>query len=91
MNFWLMKSEPSSYSLDDLARNKSEHWDGVRNYQARNNMKKMKVGDHHHLAAQRDHIRRLPLATNVYSKLSAHSDLRRVLHKPACVSISAPV
>jgi len=41
-----MKSEPSVYSIDDLERDKQEHWDGVRNYQARNFMKNdMRVGD----------------------------------------------
>ena len=43
--FWLMKSEPNSYSIDDLKRDKSTLWEGVRNYQARNLMKEMKVGD----------------------------------------------
>jgi predicted RNA-binding protein with PUA-like domain len=46
MNFWLMKSEPGNYSIDDLARDKSTDWTGVRNYQARNFMsKEMKEGD----------------------------------------------
>ena len=45
MNYWLMKSEPNTYSWDDLERDKQTFWDGVRNYQARNNMKEMKVGD----------------------------------------------
>ncbi|MEM1406018.1 MAG: EVE domain-containing protein [Bacteroidota bacterium] len=45
MNYWLMKSEPGAYSWDDLVRDKRTFWDGVRNYQARNNMKDMKVGD----------------------------------------------
>jgi predicted RNA-binding protein with PUA-like domain len=45
MNYWLMKSEPSVYSWDDLARDKKTGWDGVRNYQARNNLKEMKKGD----------------------------------------------
>jgi predicted RNA-binding protein with PUA-like domain len=40
-----MKSEPSEYSIDDLQKDKTEHWDGVRNYQARNFMKAMKKGD----------------------------------------------
>ncbi len=40
-----MKSEPESYSIDDLKRDGSEPWDGVRNYQARNFMRDMKVGD----------------------------------------------
>jgi len=44
--YWLMKSEPSVYSIDDLARDGRTHWDGVRNYQARNFMRdQMKVGD----------------------------------------------
>ena len=46
MNYWLMKSEPDAFSLDDLEAVKSEPWDGVRNYQARNMMRdQMKVGD----------------------------------------------
>ncbi len=47
MNYWLMKSEPNEYSIDDLATEAKgyEHWDGVRNYQARNFMRQMKVGD----------------------------------------------
>ena len=47
MNFWLFKSEPNTWSWDDQVKKGEvgEHWDGVRNYQASNNMKKMKVGD----------------------------------------------
>lgn len=48
MNYWLMKSEPASFSLDDLQRrpNSTEHWDGVRNYQARNLLRdEIKLGD----------------------------------------------
>ena len=45
MQYWLMKSEPSEYSIDDLKKDKVEHWDGVRNYQARNNMREMHIGD----------------------------------------------
>jgi predicted RNA-binding protein with PUA-like domain len=43
--YWLMKSEPDSYSIDDLERDGTTHWDGVRNYKARNNMRAMRVGD----------------------------------------------
>jgi predicted RNA-binding protein with PUA-like domain len=44
--YWLMKSEPDVYSWDDLVRDGRTHWDGVRNYQARNMMRdEMKVGD----------------------------------------------
>ncbi len=48
MNYWLMKSEPDAFGLDDLKSRprKTEPWDGVRNYQARNFMRdQMKVGD----------------------------------------------
>ena len=46
MRYWLMKSEPDAFSIDDLARVGTEPWTGVRNYQARNFMlKDMKVGD----------------------------------------------
>jgi predicted RNA-binding protein with PUA-like domain len=44
-SYWLMKSEPSVYGIDELKRDKSTHWDGVRNFKARNNMRDMKVGD----------------------------------------------
>ncbi len=43
--YWLMKSEPDVYSIDDLERDGSTMWDGVRNYRARNNMRAMKAGD----------------------------------------------
>jgi len=47
MNYWLLKSEPSAFSIDDLAKRpgKSTFWDGVRNYQARNSLRAMKKGD----------------------------------------------
>lgn len=45
MNYWILKSEPEAYSWDTLVKEKKTHWNGVRNYQARNNMALMKVGD----------------------------------------------
>jgi predicted RNA-binding protein with PUA-like domain len=48
MKYWLVKSEPEVFSIDDLAKskNKTTYWDGVRNYQARNYMRdEMKIGD----------------------------------------------
>jgi predicted RNA-binding protein with PUA-like domain len=45
MAYWLMKSEPFKYSWDQLVADGRTHWDGVRNYQASNNMKAMKRGD----------------------------------------------
>ena len=47
MAYWLFKSEPGTWSWDDQVKRgaKGEHWDGVRNHQANNNMKAMKIGD----------------------------------------------
>ena len=46
MGYWLMKSEPDAYSIDDLERDKMEPWDGIRNYQARNMIRDdMEIGD----------------------------------------------
>lgn len=43
--YWLMKTEPDAFSIDDLARVGMEPWNGVRNYQARNNIRSMQPGD----------------------------------------------
>jgi predicted RNA-binding protein with PUA-like domain len=45
MKHWLIKSEPSAYSWDQLVKDKRTNWSGVRNYQAANNLKAMKKGD----------------------------------------------
>lgn len=45
MNYWLVKSEPFKYSWEQFVKDGKTFWDGVRNYQARNNLKSMKKGD----------------------------------------------
>ena len=45
MQYWLFKSEPSAWSWDDQVKEGTAEWDGIRNYQADNNMKEMKKGD----------------------------------------------
>ena len=45
MNYWLVKTEPDSYSWTDLSKDKKTTWDGIRNFQARSNLKKMEKGD----------------------------------------------
>ena len=45
MQFWLVKQEPSKYSWEEFLKDKETYWDGVRNYQARNNLQAMKKGD----------------------------------------------
>ncbi|PIP71714.1 MAG: ubiquinol-cytochrome C reductase [Nitrospinae bacterium CG22_combo_CG10-13_8_21_14_all_47_10] len=44
-SFWLVKQEPSKYSWENFVKDGETHWDGVRNYQARNNLQSMKKGD----------------------------------------------
>lgn len=46
MNYWLVKSEPASYSWEKFVKEGSTSWTGVRNFQARNNLRAMKKGDH---------------------------------------------
>src|SRR5712692_2877986 len=43
--YWLVKQEPEAYSWDDLVRDRGTEWTGVRNFQARNNLRQMKTGD----------------------------------------------
>jgi predicted RNA-binding protein with PUA-like domain len=45
MAYWLVKSEPSAYSFDQLMKDKETRWDGIRNYAARNHLRAMKKGD----------------------------------------------
>ena len=45
MNYWLLKTEPGTFSWDDLVRDKKTGWDGVRNFQARSHLKAIKKGD----------------------------------------------
>ena len=45
MNYWLVKSEPFKYSWEKFEKDKLTTWDGVRNYQARNNLREMQLGD----------------------------------------------
>jgi len=56
MQYWLIKSEPGTYSWDDLVRDRKTRWDGVRNFQARNNLRAMRLGDlalYYHSGEQR--------------------------------------
>jgi predicted RNA-binding protein with PUA-like domain len=46
MNYWLIKSEPDVYSFEQLGTDGRTRWDGVRNYQARNNLRAMRAGDY---------------------------------------------
>jgi predicted RNA-binding protein with PUA-like domain len=99
--YWLMKSEPEVYSIDDLKRDKKTLWEGVRNYQARNfMMKEMAVGDEilfYHSNAEpsgvaglaRVSAAALPDATQ-FQKKSDYFDSKSTLENPRwfCVEVS---
>jgi len=56
MNYWLVKQEPESYSFDALTKDVKTDWTGVRNFQARNNLRAMKLGDkvlYYHTGAEK--------------------------------------
>ena len=77
MNYWLLKSEPHTYSIDDLKRAKSDHWDGVRNYQARNMMRdQMRVGDkaffYHSNCAEPGIVGIMTICREAYPDFTAH-------------------
>ncbi|MGE0321197.1 MAG: EVE domain-containing protein [Polyangiaceae bacterium] len=67
--YWLMKSEPETYSYADLVREKRGSWDGVRNFEARNNMRAMKVGDlalFYHSVKERDVVGVMKIVREAY-------------------------
>jgi predicted RNA-binding protein with PUA-like domain len=78
MRYWLLKSEPDTFSIDDLKRKGSEHWDGVRNYQARNMMRdEMKKGDlalfYHSSCKEPGVVGIMTVAKEAYPDNSAHN------------------
>ena len=100
MNFWLMKSEPDVFSIDDLARDKTTLWEGVRNYQARNfMMKDMKVGDQvlfYHSNATPSGVAGLAIVSGLakpdasqFNKKSEYYDSKATKEKPIwfCVEV----
>ena len=70
MKYWLIKSEPGSWSWDDQVRVGVEPWDGVRNYQATNNMKAMEIGDRaffYHSVKEKSIVGIVEIASDYYS------------------------
>jgi len=72
--YWLMKTEPGSYSWDDLVKDGRTHWNGVRNHQAANNMKAMKIGDRVFIYHSVDEKRIVGIAEVVKEYYPDHTD-----------------
>lgn len=100
MKYWLMKSEPDVFSIDDLEKNKTTLWEGVRNYQARNfMMKDMAIGDQvffYHSNAEPPGIAGLATVSKLavpdplqFDKKSEYYDKKATLEKPTwyCVEV----
>ncbi|NOT12087.1 MAG: EVE domain-containing protein [Methylococcaceae bacterium] len=84
MNYWLMKSEPETFSIQDLYNktHQTEHWDGVRNYQARNMMRDdMKIGDqaffYHSNCEEPGIVGIIEIAREAYPDFSAFDPLNK--------------
>jgi predicted RNA-binding protein with PUA-like domain len=73
-SYWLVKQEPSTYSFERLVREKRTCWDGVRNFQARNNLAKMRVGERvlfYHSGDSKEVVGIAEVARNAYPDPSA--------------------
>ena len=94
MNFWLVKQEPSQYSWDQLVKDKKTYWDGVRNYQARNNLKLMKKGDFvlfYHSVTGKEVVGVAKVSKEFYQDPTTDDDRWVVVDLVPVKSMSAPV
>ena len=94
MNFWLVKQEPSKYSWDEFVRDKETYWDGVRNYQARNNLMKMKIGDlvmFYHSVVGKEVVGLAKVSKEFYPDPTIDDSRWMVVNLKQCKSMSIPV
>lgn len=92
--YWLLKSEPGKYSWDDMVRDKRTYWDGVRNYQASNNLKAMKVGDRaffYHSVKAREIVGVVQIAKTYYPDPTDSSGRFGMVDVVALESMAKPV
>lgn len=87
MAYWLFKSEPNTWGWDDqVKKNAPEQWDGVRNYQARNNMRQMKVGE---LGFFYHSIKEKTIVGIVRVAIACHQDTTTQDERWECVDVEA--
>jgi predicted RNA-binding protein with PUA-like domain len=94
MAYWLFKSEPSAWSWNDHVKKGVEHWDGVRNYQANNNMKAMKVGDlgfFYHSVNEKQIVGLVEVVSEHYPDHTDKSGLFGMVDLKAVKPVSTPV
>lgn len=92
--YWLLKSEPETYGWEDLQKLGEDHWDGVRNYQARNFLKEMAVGDEaffYHSGKSKEIVGVVRITSEAYADPTTADD-RWVCVRVACAGkLSKPV
>lgn len=94
MAYWLVKSEPHKWSWDDHVKKGVEHWDGVRNYQASNNMKAMKPGDRaffYHSNEGKDIVGIVEVVTEYYPDHTDETGRFGMVDFKACAPLPRPV
>ena len=94
MNFWLVKQEPSKYNWNELVKDKETYWDGVRNYQARNNLQKMKKKDlvfFYHSVVGKEVVGVATVSREFYSDPTTSDSRWVVVNLKPYKSISVPV
>jgi len=92
--YWLMKSEPSKYSYQQLVRDGQTMWDGVRNYEARNNLRAMKVGDlalYYHSNDGKAVVGVAKIKRAAYADPTAPEEDWSVVDVEPCVAVKLPV
>jgi len=94
MNYWLIKSEPGAYSWSDLLRDGKTYWDGVRNYQARNNIRAMAPGDlalFYHSVKEKRVVGVARVCSDPYPDPTAEDDTWSVVDVEPAFGLKAPV
>lgn len=96
MNYWLIKTEPGTWSWEDQlnAKDQTEHWDGVRNYQASNNMKAMQLGDRaffYHSVKEKTIVGIVEVASGYYPDPSDEKKRFGMVDFKAVCSVKTPV
>ncbi len=93
-NYWLVKSEPSTYSWETLVRDKRTRWDGVRNFEARNNLRAMKKGDvvlYYHSGEGKEIVGLAKVAAEAYADPTAEEGDWSVVDLTPEKALSRPV
>ncbi len=94
MAYWLVKSEPGTWSWDDQVRDGTAEWDGVRNYQAANNLKAMKIGDRaffYHSVNEKQIVGIVEVVKEYYPDPSDESDRFGMVDFKAIKPVTKPV